>query len=86
MCEGRLRTCHIFPRPACLRNARSRHPAQLGPFGTLRLLWRLALWHRRARTRARLARLGAEALDDIGLSEADRCAECGLWFWQGRDR
>jgi len=52
----------------------------------MRLLHRLALWHRRARSRARLARLGPEALDDIGLSEAERRAECGLWFWQGRDR
>ena len=52
----------------------------------MHLLHRLSLWYRRARSRARLALRGAEALDDIGLNEADRRAECGLWFWQGRDR
>ncbi|TKD13765.1 DUF1127 domain-containing protein [Rhodobacter capsulatus] len=77
---------HLSAPPPVCETPPTCHPAQLGPFGTLRLLHRLALWHRRARSRARLARLGAEALDDIGLSEADRRAECGLWFWQGRDR
>ncbi|SOC04741.1 DUF1127 domain-containing protein [Rhodobacter maris] len=47
---------------------------------------RVTLWFRRARTRAHLAQLGAEALRDIGVTEAERRAECGLWFWRGMDR
>ncbi|SOC20323.1 DUF1127 domain-containing protein [Rhodobacter maris] len=77
---------HLSAPPPVCETPPSRHEARLGPLGTLRLLQRLALWHRRASSRARLALLGAEALCDIGLSEADRRAECGLWFWQGRDR
>ena len=77
---------HLSAPPPVCETPRSRHPARLEPFGTLRLLQCLALWRRRARSRARLALLGAEALCDIGLSEADRRAECGLWFWQGKDQ
>lgn len=51
----------------------------------IRLLALLALWHRRVRTRAQLARLDAAALNDIGIDEDERRAECELWFWQGAD-
>lgn len=46
----------------------------------------LALWWRRARTRAELSRLDEAGLADIALSEAERRAECARWFWQGADR
>ncbi|WP_444460868.1 DUF1127 domain-containing protein [Rhodobacter capsulatus] len=61
-------------------------PVQVRNRGRLRPFHVLALWRRRAQTRARLAQLGAEALCDIGLTEAERRAECGLWFWRGTDR
>ncbi|WP_444451235.1 hypothetical protein ACTTAI_00485 (plasmid) [Rhodobacter capsulatus] len=75
---------HLSAPPPICETPPSCHRAQLGLFGTLRLLHHLALWHRRARARAWPG--GPEALDDIGLSEADRRVECGRWFWQGRDR
>ncbi|NIY80106.1 MAG: DUF1127 domain-containing protein [Rhodobacteraceae bacterium] len=64
---------------------RPRPPAQFGPFRLTRPLALLALWHRRAHTRAQLSRIDAEALRDIGIGEAERRAECVLWFWQGGD-
>jgi uncharacterized protein YjiS (DUF1127 family) len=40
------------------------------------------IWIERARQRADLGRLDAEALHDLGLSGADRDAECAKHFWQ----
>jgi uncharacterized protein YjiS (DUF1127 family) len=42
--------------------------------------WRL--WLRRLRTRRQLARLAAERLCDVGLTPAERDAECARWFWE----
>jgi uncharacterized protein YjiS (DUF1127 family) len=46
------------------------------------LLVTLALWHHRARSRRHLAALDDRELADIGLSRADRRAECDKRFWQ----
>ena len=40
------------------------------------------LWVRRSRTRRALRRLDARLLDDIGLGEAARAAECAKRFWE----
>ena len=58
---------------------------EFGPLDISRPLALLALWYRRARTRAQLARLDAAALCDIGISEIERRAECARWFWQGTE-
>ena len=42
----------------------------------------IAIWVHRMRTRRRLAELDGRALDDVGLSERERCRECAKWFWQ----
>jgi uncharacterized protein YjiS (DUF1127 family) len=39
-------------------------------------------WIERARQRAGLGALEADALHDLGLSHADRDAECAKHFWQ----
>jgi uncharacterized protein YjiS (DUF1127 family) len=41
-----------------------------------------ARWFRRMVTRRHLRVLEAHRLDDVGLSEAERCRECAKWFWQ----
>jgi uncharacterized protein YjiS (DUF1127 family) len=51
---------------------------RLPAFGRL-----LALWHHRATSRRYLAVLDATALRDVGLTDAERRAECDKWFWQG---
>ncbi|QFT61767.1 DUF1127 domain-containing protein [Roseivivax sp. THAF30] len=71
--------------PLTYTNGRPRPPAEFGPFCLTRPLALLALWHHRTRTRAQLSRLDAEALRDVGIGEAERSAECALWFWQGAD-
>jgi uncharacterized protein YjiS (DUF1127 family) len=47
----------------------------------LRLGEMLALWHRRASSRANLARLDADGLADIGLTPLDVRTECMKPFW-----
>ena len=47
-----------------------------------RILLTLALWHHRHRSRRHLAALDDRELDDIGLSRAERWAECTKRFWQ----
>jgi uncharacterized protein YjiS (DUF1127 family) len=47
-----------------------------------RLLLTLALWHHRHRSRRHLAALDDRELADIGLSRAERWAECEKRFWQ----
>ena len=47
-----------------------------------RLLFTLALWHHRRRSRRHLAALDDRELDDIGLSRGKRWAECLKCFWQ----
>ena len=47
-----------------------------------RILFTLALWHHRHRSRRHLAALDDRELDDIGLSRARRRAECQKRFWQ----
>jgi len=42
----------------------------------------LALWHHRARSRRHLAALDGRELADIGVSRAERRAECDKRFWQ----
>jgi uncharacterized protein YjiS (DUF1127 family) len=42
--------------------------------------WRV--WLRRLRTRRQLAGLEAERLRDVGLTPAERDAECARWFWE----
>jgi uncharacterized protein YjiS (DUF1127 family) len=42
----------------------------------------LALWRHRARSRRHLATLDDRELADIGVSRAQRNAECGKRFWQ----
>jgi uncharacterized protein YjiS (DUF1127 family) len=42
----------------------------------------LLTWIERAKQRAELASLASHALHDLGLSHADREAECGKRFWQ----
>ena len=71
--------------PLSLEDPASRPPEPVRNLGPLRPFHVLALWRRRAQTRARLAQLGAEALSDIGLTEAERRAECRLWFWRDTD-
>jgi uncharacterized protein YjiS (DUF1127 family) len=39
-------------------------------------------WIERARQRTDLGALEANALHDLGLSRADRDAECAKYFWQ----
>ncbi len=48
-----------------------------------RILFTLALWHHRRRSRRHLAALDERELDDIGLSRAQCRAECRKRFWQG---
>ncbi|MGH6814549.1 MAG: DUF1127 domain-containing protein [Hyphomicrobiaceae bacterium] len=45
-------------------------------------LTKARVWLRRARTRRRLKELDARELADIGLTENERCRECGKSFWQ----
>ena len=47
-----------------------------------RILFTLALWHHRHRSRRHLAALDDRELDDIGLSRARCRAECQKRFWQ----
>jgi len=47
-----------------------------------RILFTLALWHHRHRSRRHLADLDDRELDDIGLGRARRRAECQKRFWQ----
>lgn len=47
-----------------------------------RILFALALWHHRHRSRRHLAALDDRELDDIGLSRSRRGAECRKRFWQ----
>lgn len=42
----------------------------------------LALWMRRYRTRLVLQDLTGDELTDVGLTEAQRAAECVKWFWE----
>lgn len=44
----------------------------------------LRLWHRRAVTRRDFAEIDAHLLFDIGVSKAQREAECRKPFWRGR--
>lgn len=44
----------------------------------------LALWHRRATTRAALRELPPERLRDIGLSPPDAAREAARPFWEGQ--
>lgn len=46
------------------------------------ILFTLALWHHRCRSRRHLAALDDRELDDVGLSRDERCAECQKRFWQ----
>ena len=46
------------------------------------LLGALILWQRRLSTRRALADLETAQLDDIGLNEAERRAECAKPFWK----
>ncbi len=71
----------IAASPSDLRARRT-----FGPLQWLQLVTILSLWHRRMRTRAHLARLDEAGLRDIGMSEAERRAECARPFWQGADR
>jgi uncharacterized protein YjiS (DUF1127 family) len=41
----------------------------------------LRLWRQRATTRRSLRHLNARELEDVGLLERDRAAECAKWFW-----
>ena len=47
-----------------------------------RILFMLALWHHRHRSRRHLAVLDDRELDDIGLGRDRRRAECQKRFWQ----
>lgn len=49
----------------------------------LRVLRLLALWHRRASTRAALRELPLARLRDIGLTEMDAAREAARPFWKG---
>jgi uncharacterized protein YjiS (DUF1127 family) len=40
------------------------------------------LWRQRGATRRALLNLQARELEDVGLTEHDRAAECAKWFWQ----
>jgi uncharacterized protein YjiS (DUF1127 family) len=42
----------------------------------------LAIWARRHRTRLVLRDLTRDELADVGLTEAQRAAECAKWFWE----
>jgi len=42
----------------------------------------LALWRHRSRSRRQLAALDDRELHDIGVSRAERWAECRKRFWQ----
>lgn len=44
---------------------------------------RAEIWLRNHRTRRHLHDLTDAQLADIGLSPAERNAECAKWFWQG---
>ncbi len=47
-----------------------------------RLLAVLALWHHHHQSRQQLAGLTSRELSDIGISDAERLAECRKRFWQ----
>lgn len=47
----------------------------------IRVAWIVALWSRRRRTRAALARLADAQLDDVGLSRRAAQAETQKPFW-----
>lgn len=47
-----------------------------------RLLGVLALWHHHHTSRQQLAGLTPRELSDIGISDAERLAECRKRFWQ----
>ena len=76
---------HVSAPPPASEAPPFRPVRRVRPISPLRPFPRLALWYRRARTRAQLARLEAAALRDIGVTEAERRAECRLWFWRGSD-
>lgn len=46
------------------------------------ILFPLALWLRRARTRRHFRALEAHRLADVGLTAAQRSSECAKWFWE----
>lgn len=48
----------------------------------LRILARLAMWRRNARTRRQLARLDDRQLADAGISSCDREMELDKPFWR----
>ncbi len=47
-----------------------------------RVLFTLALWHHRYRSRRHLAALDDRELDDVGLGRHERWTECQKRFWQ----
>ena len=63
-----VRLPHIVEAPAAPPERRPEH--------------RRRLWLRRMRTRRQLADLDAERLRDVGLTPAERAAECAKWFWE----
>ena len=50
--------------------------------GLSRLVQRLALWRRRSRERAQLARFDNRGLRDIGLTPAEAAYEINKPFWR----
>ena len=45
-------------------------------------VYALALWSARAKQRRELARMDKRMMNDIGLTEAARVAECAKPFWR----
>ncbi len=66
------------------------YPVLLIPHSALRAIARPlsvgsrlpTLWARRHRTRLVLRDLTRDELADVGLTEAQRTAECAKWFWE----
>jgi uncharacterized protein YjiS (DUF1127 family) len=52
-------------------------------FRAVSLVQLLALWQRRMRGRAALARFREQELRDIGRSPSEAQSECAKLFWQG---
>jgi len=50
--------------------------------GLAALRSRMSRWCLRRRTRGHLRDLETWRLDDVGLTEAQRLAECARWFWR----
>jgi len=46
------------------------------------VVYALALWSARAKQRRELSRLGPNMMEDIGLTETARKAECAKPFWR----